>query len=231
MTKLVCLDLDNTLARINKPIYEDTIELLKVLSFRKIKIVITSRKPTVYLAGFVRQLNFDDLILVGENGMDIYYGKQIPPKGYFINKISEQESLWLKKIESDIKLMDAKIFLQANMVSITVFHRDETSKRKIREYAEAIKKQQNHINAYIHCDSVDFSPKRITKGNAILEIMDTLNVNKNDVYSIGDGESDISMFKESGTSITLTKSLSRFANKYKPTINEALLYIINNLED
>ena len=132
MTKLVCLDLDNTLARINKPIYEDTIELLKVLSFRKIKIVITSRKPTVYLAGFVRQLNFDDLILVGENGMDIYYGKQIPPKGYFINKISEQESLWLKKIESDIKLMDAKIFLQANLVSITVFHRDEASKLKIR---------------------------------------------------------------------------------------------------
>ena len=104
MIKLVVFDLDKTLAELGKGVTPENIKQLKQLEEKGVRIAICSGKTVYYLCGFMRQLELEHPILIGENGAVIQFGVDLPPKNYykFLSGDSEVKAV-MRKIEADIK--------------------------------------------------------------------------------------------------------------------------------
>jgi len=106
--KLLVFDLDMTLAPLGEGIGEEELKLFRQLESEKVRIAISSGKTCDYLCGFLRQVGLKNPIMVGENGADIRFGVDLPPKRHYKTPFSEDAQKSLRKIreilEEDILL-------------------------------------------------------------------------------------------------------------------------------
>ena len=84
MIKLAVFDLDDTLAPVGRGIAEHDLKRLKELEDMGVRIALSSGKPTYYLCGLLRQLGLKRPIMIGENGIVIQFGVDLPPKKYYV---------------------------------------------------------------------------------------------------------------------------------------------------
>jgi hypothetical protein len=204
MIKLIILDVDNTLAQPGKPVPNKVKAALKKFESEKIKIVLISGKPVIYLCGLASQLGLKNPILCGENGACIYTSHKFPPKNQYINLPLKKERQILNTLKLDIlKKFKTRVWIQPNMVNLTIFLKN---RKKISELIQFLDEYPNKLvkqkfNIFKHSDAIDVVPLSIDKGKALKKIISLQKIKKTEVIAVGDGENDLPMFSKAGISI------------------------------
>ena len=84
------------------------------------------------------------------------------------------------------------------------------------------------VDKYVHFDSIDFSPKGVSKASSLKLLADYLNEDILDFIAIGDGNNDYSMFDVVGLSIGINLEDTEKADLNFYSIFEALDYLLEN---
>ena len=82
------------------------------------------------------------------------------------------------------------------------------------------KEFKEHFSFFIDSDSIEISPNGVNKGEALQYLINTTNVNNDEVYVVGDGSNDISMFNLFENSFAMENSQNNVKSKAKYTINK-----------
>jgi hypothetical protein len=228
MIKLIAFDLDGTLAKVGRGILPEDTEQLRRLEERGFIIAISSGKPTYYLCGFMRQVGLKKPILMGENGAAIQFGVELPPKQYYILPYHEDAINELKQMKEDIlTLCNSNVWLQPNLVGLTVFPQIKEQFDIIRDYLKRNEAVRRNTLAYEHIDSFDITPKGINKAEGIKYLCRLLDISPEEVAAVGDGDNDIPMFEVAKYSIGIgTKEHIKTDIRFD-TISEALKLLMN----
>jgi len=211
MLKVVIFDIDNTLAKPNKPIDAQIVKSLKKIETSGIKIALISGKPAAYITGLARQTGLQNPIISGENGAYIYYSSNFPPQKEIATMPVEEEAKTLEDLKIRIiKKFDNKVWMQPNIVNLTIFPKTKKMKddlfRYISTYASSVKSFSKKLKIYTHTDSIEVIPLRINKGAALRKIKKIEKLKKEEILAVGDNENDIPMFREAGVSIGINLS-------------------------
>lgn len=234
MYKLICFDVDNTIAPINGPVKASTIEKIRHIIKNGVQVVFISGKPASYLAGMVRQMGIEDVILAGGNGEMLYASHEFPPKFFLRTEIDIEVDEFLRSLEN--KLRDQfrdEIWFQPNDSLLGIFH---YQKEEIRSgLLEIVKREisnskiSERLNYYDHVDCLDVLPIHISKGNMVRRLSERLNISLKGIISVGDSINDVSMFEISGLKIGINTEESIAVDKRFGDIDTALDYIIKLL--
>ena len=225
--KLVVFDLDDTLAPVSGKIQNDVVSRLNLLSERGAKIAICSGKPTYYIVGMARQLQFKDAVFIGENGASIQFGISLPPAEYYelpcdtsvLGIFSEIREKILEKFKGS-----GDIFFQPNKFVLTVYFKNELNKKAIAdvlmEYSQALK--DNCARIYDYSDSFDIVPDGLDKGKALKFLASKLGIEKSDIIAVGNGDNDTVMYDNAGMSIGICQTYEGANHRVAKNIQEAL---------
>lgn len=227
MIKLIAFDLDGTLARVGKGILPEDIVKLRKLEDMGYVITISSGKPTYYLCGFMRQVGLKKPILMGENGAAIQFGVELPPKQYYILPYPDNAIEELRRMKEDILgLCSNNVWLQPNLVGLTVFPQNKDQFKIIRDYLNDNEAARRNTSVYEHIDSFDITPKGINKAEGMKYLCQMLGILPEETVAVGDGENDVPMFEIAGFSIGIATKERIKANIRFDTISEALDQLI-----
>lgn len=221
--KILCFDLDGTLAQVSKGTSDKTVQLLKKLESYGNIICIASGKPCYYLCGFVRQLELTNPIIVGENGGAFMEGIELPPKVFKIEQIDEKLIECLQKIKALIKEELPNLFYQPNEIALTPFFKNDNERLKIEDIISENKDLLEDLQIFRHIDSFDFMPPGINKFSGLKNVSEYLNIGREDFIAIGDGENDIPMFQFCSESFGVNFDK---ADKSFSTIEELLEFLV-----
>lgn len=226
MYKLIAFDLDGTLAKMGKGIPQDCLPLLKELEEKGILIAICSGKPTYYLCGFMRQVQLNHPILIGENGGVIQIGVELPPKQYYILPYAKEAADSIELMRKNIKDVYPKMFFQPNEIGLTAF---PTEEKDFEVIAEMIGENQDNlkgIDIYRQADCFDFMPRGIEKKNGLASVGEMYGIKPEEMITVGNDENDYSMFAYSGLSLGVcVKEDHRVDINFK-TIKEVLEHLL-----
>lgn len=201
MIKIIAFDLDNTLAAINQPIHNTEITQLQNLEQSGQYIAICSGKPMYYLCGLLRQVGLNNPIIVGENGLSIQYGINLPPKFQYKFHFNNNDQEYIQFLKKDITQKFPWVWFQPNEIALTTFFRTSEEKAILSEYfANALNHKISEFNLFEHSDSFDLTPK-FDKGDALNFLMKDLNLKASEMIAVGDGENYYPMFKVANQSI------------------------------
>ena len=214
--KLLIFDIDGTLCDINKPIEYYLVKVLQEVS-EKHQVVLASGKPFGYIAGFVRQLNLKNTIIIGENGATINFGASFPPKKYYQVEVSIDVKKLLSNIKDSFKKnFKNRIWLQPNDLNVTVFPVDIKDIESVHKFAKQF--ECNNVNIYYHKDSADITPKGFDKGTAVDILMNALDIKSKNLYIFGDGCNDLPMLKKTKNAFLVNSALENI--EYKQRFND-----------
>ncbi len=234
MKKVIVSDYDQTFYINDQDIEKNKIAIDKFRNGGNIFIVATGRsywdlkkKVDIY------DIKCDYAIL--NHGTTI-----IDETGKIISNISIKNEV-IPKIKDEIKLKEAtNYFCCSGLESRVDFtHKDLTKinvKYKTQERAIEInnilnKNYKEYVNSYyIMNTSIEIIPSRTDKSKAIEKIIDKLGIDKANVYSIGDGYSDIEMVQNyNGFCMKgSVKELRKVAKKEYASVSDLVAEIINN---
>ena len=85
-------------------------------------------------------------------------------------------------------------------------------------------KQENYSYFFVNSKWLEVCPHGVSKGNALHILKQLLNIQDTEVVAIGDGENDLSMFEEAGTSVAMGNAMK----KVKERADDSAL---SNLQD
>lgn len=222
---IVFFDLDGTLAPLGKPIPDNVLMRLRQLQEAGVQLSVCSGKPVYYLVGLARQLALPDLLLIGENGLSVQLGVDLPPKEYFTLPLPEGCTETLDKIrELGRQQFAGRVWEQTNEVAVSfLFPEGELND----EFHEFVKRHQSfleagNVTAIEQKDAFDFQPVGIDKGSAISLVLERLGMNRSAAYAVGDSYNDYPMFQACGHSIGIQLPDPEAAEYAVRDIHEAL---------
>lgn len=220
--KIYVFDLDDTLAQVGKQAEKATVEKLKLLGG---KIAVCSGKPVYYLCGFMRQLGIYDAVLIGENGAVLQFGTDLPPVRIEqpISKIAKNNLSEIKKLVSDLY---PDMWFQPNEICVTPF---PTTAKQFEDIDKELKKKDNildDVDEYVHFDSIDFSPKGVSKASGVKLLAEYYGETLDNVFVIGNGNNDYPMFELVKNSVGINLSDKSKAKYNFPDINTTLDFLL-----
>lgn len=203
--RLLAFDVDYTLAAANRPILSSTVELLKEFQRRGVQIMLLSGKPVSYLAGLGRQLGLEsDLVLAGENGAAIISSHSFPPMWQRVEQPADKVREPLERFAGLVsEKYGERIWLQPNLVNVSVFWRDPDDKDEITQFSRDFAKEagEDAVRIYEHIDAVEVTVPNVDKGTALTWMIDKLGIAVDDVVAVGDSSNDVPMFEVAGLSV------------------------------
>ena len=217
-------DLDGTLADVGKKAPTEVLEKIKKLDGR---IAVCSGKPVYYLCGFLRQAGLYDAVIIGENGAVLQFGVNLPPLR-IEQKYSTKAKENLKRIKIAIDKIYPDMWYQPNEICVTPFPTDDSQFAEIEKLLKDNPDYLEDVDKYVHFDSIDFSPKGVSKASSLKLLADYLNEDILDFIAIGDGNNDYSMFEAVGLSIGINLEDTKKADLNFHSIFEALDYLLEN---
>ena len=195
MDKVLLFDIDDTIAYRNKKIPDKLIKELQKLSL-KYHIVFVSGKPSCYIYGMLRQIEYINKIsVIGENGATISIGSNFPPEIYYKYTLENKLNLQFSEIKSNlIKRYGDNIWFQPNEINLTIFPKSIELINDIYNYI--LNLIDENIIIYKHSDSVEILPAYINKKEAVLKYLELQNLNQTlvDIHAFGDSNNDLPMF-------------------------------------
>jgi len=226
MIKFIAFDLDGTLAKQGKGLKPSTVEYLKNLEEQNVRVAICSGKTSFYLCGLLRQLELKQPIIIGENGADIQFGTDLPPKIFHFARYPKKVAENLIWLESQIKNMfNNEMWFQPNRIGVTPFPRVANEFDTIRNFLNENKERLVGLDVYEHCDCFDIVPSGISKKEALKTVAKMLNIKECEMAAMGDGVNDYPMFEIAGLSVGINlKDPSKVDINFE-SIDKALEYI------
>lgn len=217
--KAIILDLDGTLLDDNKKISDKTIEFLKQLK-EDIKIIPASARQFCTIKPYLEKLD-----LLDDNNYTICFNGSL-----IVN--NKEKELFSSYIEKNVVIKIDDLILDNN-IDWTYYLYDNRLLRKdigdIKEFVnknkiykivgistpEVIDKIRNNLPKCIldnfeitssELNRIEFVNKGMTKVKAIELLLNKLDIDKENVVAIGDGDNDIDMIKYVGCGIAMSNS-------------------------
>ena len=230
MIRLLAFDIDNTLAQINEPILDETVQALRDFEEQGVTIAFVSGKPAIYIAGLVRQVGLKDPIIIGENGLSTYYGCGVPPKKIIENEhVSERDTVLLGDVRKALAdEYGSRIWFQPNEVSVTIFPKEMAEIGTLKQTVERLFRSdevKESLVFYTHADSIDIAPKLVNKGEAVKALLKEKGWTAAEMIAIGDGENDVPTFEMAGLSIGVDFKGDFPVDKRAKDIQEAMAFL------
>ena len=217
--KAIILDLDGTLLDDNKKISDKTIEFLKQIK-EDIKVIPASARQFCTIKPYLEKLD-----LLDDNNYTICFNGSLIVN----NKEKELFSSYIDKnivIKIDDFILDNNIYwtyylYDSRLLRNDISNIDEfVNKNKIYKIVgistpEVIDKIRNNLPKCIldnleitssELNRIEFVNKGMTKVKAIELLLNKLDINKENVVAIGDGDNDIDMIKYAGCGIAMSNS-------------------------
>lgn len=226
MHKMLIFDLDGTLCSLGKGITFENIKTLKVLEKMGYQIAICSGKPTYYLCGFLRQVELENPIMIGENGANVQFGVDLPPERFYLYPYPNTTKAALRNIKQMIEEQCEGIWFQPNLSGVTPFPRNEAEFEQVAGILDEQKEMLQDVLVYRHVDSFDITPKEINKHNGLKFLTELTGVKAKEMIAVGDGVNDIPMFEYVDYSIGIGKNVDSETDISFESIEEALQYIL-----
>lgn len=223
--KLVVFDLDNTLAKLGKGIIQEDLELLKKIEKKGATVAICSGKPTYYLCGFMRQVELEHPVLIGENGAVIQFGVDLPPKRFYILPYSSEAKKTISLLEEKVCETYPDMWFQPNQVGLTPFPKSEEEFEGIEAIIETYKDAVRDVIVYRHVDSFDITPCGIDKKAGIQYLGQLLGIIKEETIAVGDGVNDYPMFEYAGHAVGVNVKETEKVDHNFNSATKALEYI------
>lgn len=224
MLRAAVFDLDGTLCPVGKPILPETVEGLKKLQESGVQIALSSGKPVYYLCGVVRQMGLENVILMGENGLSVQFGVDLPPAVHYQMPVAEHTRKALQMLKEKLaETFGDRIWLQPCQVEVTPFFAEESVHEELRAFIEReVREEEMGITLYDQCDCVDFCPTGVDKGSGLAYLCERMGWNLSEVAAVGDGVNDEPMLRVAGYSIGVGEKTVAGAKEMAKTIGEAL---------
>ncbi|ADH98343.1 HAD family hydrolase [Salisediminibacterium selenitireducens] len=228
--KLLAFDIDNTLAQINEPILDETVQALRDFENQGLTIAFVSGKPAIYIAGLVRQVGLKNPVIIGENGLSTYYGCGVPPKKIIENDtVTERDRELLFDVRKTLTdEYGERIWFQPNEVSVTIFPKDIGEIGTMKQTVEEIFRSEAVRDAlvfYTHADSIDIAPKLVNKGAAVKALLQEEGWTAEEMIAVGDGENDVPTFSLAGHSVGVDFKGDFKVDKNARDIHEAIAHV------
>ena len=217
--KAIILDLDGTLLDDNKKISDITIEFLKQIK-EDIKIIPASARQFCTIKPYLEKLELldDNNYTICFNGSLIVNNKEKELFSSYIDKnvvVKIDDFILDNNIDWTYYLYDSRL-LRNDISNIDEF----VNKNKIYKIVgistpEVIDKIRNNLPKCIldnleitssELNRIEFVNKGMTKVKAIELLLNKLDIDKENVVAIGDGDNDIDMIKYVGCGIAMSNS-------------------------
>lgn len=223
MLKAAVFDLDGTLCPVGRPILPETVAGLRQLQEKGVRIALSSGKPVYYLCGVVRQLGLADVILMGENGLDVQFGVDLPPAVHYQMPVPEHTKAALQRLRAQLaQEFGSRIWLQPCRVEVTPFFAEESVHAALRDFiAREVRAEEMGITIYDQRDCVDFCPTGIDKGSGLAYLCSRMGWTISQVAAVGDGVNDEPMLRAAGYSVGIGTAVAG-AKDHAPTIDVAI---------
>lgn len=245
MVKLVLFDIDGTLRDERSGISEKTLIALKECRKLGIRLGICSGRTVGVIPQEVFEIGFEVVISGGGNVItvmdkvlkEVYFQKDLvkelqikfanypytieTPDCIYMNSKATQLLKAMNKQKGIIDFENEPIKYEVNIQDF----KEEMNVSKVCLWSKkSLKMELDKLS-----DKIDFAQikedeqecyyeiinKNCHKGQAIVEVIQALSLNKNEVMCFGDGDNDIEMFKECGLAIAMansTKELIKYAD-------------------
>ena len=246
MYKLLLLDLDDTLLSKDGTISDGNVAAVKKATSAGKHVAICSGRSNMSINKFNEKLGITGFT-IGYNGGIIYKGNDVHICHYLDKQlvsdiidycrickvdiqIYQNEKLWIDKETFFTKQYCKRQKLQPEIVDDLKNHiSDQVNKVLILFTHRRLKKLElgmpDHIKNncstfFSHANLFEFNPLNVTKGTAVKELADLLNIPLEEVIAMGDHENDIPMLQTAGLGVAVK-------NAIKPVL-ECADYITQN---
>lgn len=231
MVKLIAFDLDDTLAKLGKGIAQDDLCKLKALESQGVTIAVCSGKPTYYLCGFMRQVELNKPVLMGENGAVIQVGVDLPPKEFYMQHYSLPAKQSIKLLQEKITAAIPHIWYQPNMVALTPFTTNEDEHKIIQDIIDTCTNEFHDIEVYHHVDSYDIVPKGIDKKSGMELLCQILHITHDETIAVGNGINDYPMFDYAHLAVGINVPDVHKVDINFQTPSEALNFLLEYIQE
>lgn len=152
-----------------------------------------------YLLNYLKPFN-QEIIIMGERDAFVIpyetdYSKWIANSG---DESKDGRNIYLIK---DLSEVDQEIN------KICIYNEDAAIIDKLNDELNNL--DHNYWHGIVHPTWLEITPIRLSKGNALLRVMDKYNLDKDEVIVFGDSDNDISMLKEVKYSVAMSNALDR----------------------
>ena len=226
MIRLAVFDLDNTLAKLGKGILPEDVALLRALEKKGVRIAVCSGKPTYYLCGFMRQVELEAPVLIGENGAVIQLGVDLPPKTYEVLPYSQQARQTVRFLRERFDELLPNLWYQPNQVGLTPFPASAEEFDILERCMEENRDHIRDVTIYRHVDTYDITPNGITKFEGIRRLGELLDIPPSETAAVGDGVNDYPMFDYAGLRLGVNVADESRVDKNFSSVNDALNHLI-----
>lgn len=252
--KIAFFDLDGTLLDANKNISDSILRSLNKLKNKGITIVLASGRPFAFVKKYADMIGGIDYF-IANNGTVIYHNDNLLFKeemnketvsllwnyahqnnlGIILD--TEKERLVSQnnqyQLKSEYEIID-ELPLNRNIYQVTFTNQDPSKIAELLNYLKDIEVKISYVsNSYFVNEknkfiSVDVNKEDISKGTAILQVLDHLNLAKENSICFGDNINDLEMFDNSEIKVAMdtsptilssnatyiTNDISHFINEY-----------------
>lgn len=226
MYKLVLLDLDGTLLNQEEKISEEDKKYI-IENKEKILVCLVSARSFIRIIPYLEELDlvksefytiaFNGSVITNNRGeflLDfkiekekvinlISFVKQYPTLEWFIYNKKEKRKI------SEIK--QTKEFINKNDIYKVIAKGTEIDIQSLKEKIPERIKNQFQVTASTKT-TIEFVDKKVNKKKAILYLLKKLDIKKEEVIAIGDGENDIEMIEFVGCGIAMGNAIQEVKN-------------------
>ena len=200
MKKMLVTDYDQTFYINDKDIELNKKSIDKFMSLGNIFVIATGRSYLNF-SNKLKIYNFKYDYVILNHGATIVDKKNnillnIPIQNSIIPKLKENLEIEKSLSYFCCSGIDSRVkFEHSNLTKINVKY--DTQEEAMEKVSIINKKFGEFVNAYyVNNNSMEIISRKTNKAKAIYKIIDKTEVNKNNVFTIGDGYSDIEMIRE-----------------------------------
>lgn len=223
--KIAFFDLDGTLTNSNGEITQNTINALKILKNKGIKLVITTGRCYKYLLKF--KLDLFDYIICNNGAciIDLKSNKPIHEEVLSINHINDINNFCiLNNYEIILNSFDKQYtinnkFINDSIYQIIVIVKTKKDVDYLVNYINKINLNVTYISYSYYKQgesdkyTTNINLKSTDKGNSIKILLDYLNIKKENTICFGDNHNDLTMFNSCEIKVAMDNGLDMLKQK------------------